>query len=99
VGRFIERWDSLGSPRRDLLRDPQSSAGWRREQAVIAIIVDNDGASGVAERSGESVTTVVPSTSNVTRATHFMPSTQQNERDSRLTPTARAEQVRSIAVV
>jgi len=66
---------------------------------VFAIVMDNDDTGRVAERSGESDTTVVPSTSNVTWTTHFTPSTQQNERDSRLTPTARAEQVRSIAVV
>jgi hypothetical protein len=99
VGRFIERWDSLGPPRRVLLRDPRSSTGWRREQGMLAIIVDNDGARGVAERSGESATKVVPSTSNVTWTTHFTPSTQQNGRDSRLAPAARSEQVRSIAVV
>jgi mRNA interferase MazF len=63
-----------------------------------AVIVSNDGANIAAERSGQGVITVVPVTSNISRAYPFQVLLPANatglEHDSK----AQAEQVRSVSV-
>ncbi len=63
-----------------------------------AIIVSNDGANAIAERSGEGVVTVVPVTSNVTRVYPFQVLLSAERTGLAVDSKAQAEQVRSIAV-
>jgi len=72
--------------------------GSEADKVRPAVVVSNDGANGMATRSGRGVVTVVPVTSNVTRVYPFQVLLRAAEcglaRDSK----AQAEQVRSISV-
>jgi mRNA interferase MazF len=63
-----------------------------------AIIVSNDGANVVAERTGMGIVTVVPVTSNVTRVYPFQVLLPAGSTGLELDSKAQAEQVRSISV-
>lgn len=63
-----------------------------------AIIVSNDGANVVAERTGMGIVTVVPVTSNITRVYPFQVLLPAGSTGLELDSKAQAEQVRSISV-
>jgi mRNA interferase MazF len=63
-----------------------------------AIIVSNDGANIVAERTGMGIVTVVPVTSNITRVYPFQVLLPAGSTGLELDSKAQAEQVRSISV-
>jgi mRNA interferase MazF len=63
-----------------------------------AVIVSNDGANGTAARLGRGVVTVVPVTSNVTRAYPFQVGLSAQATGLHTESKAQAEQVRSVAV-
>lgn len=63
-----------------------------------AIIVSNERANSMATRLGRGVVTVVPLTSNVSRALPFQPLLPAVSTGMRLDSKAQAEQVRSVAV-
>jgi mRNA interferase MazF len=63
-----------------------------------AVIVSNDRANAVAERSGRGVVTVVPVTSNVARIFPFQTLLPSAASGLRIDSKAQAEQVRSVSV-
>jgi mRNA interferase MazF len=63
-----------------------------------AVIVSNDRANATAERLGRGVVTVVPVTSNVSRAFAFQTLLPADATGLRVDSKAQAEQVRSVAV-
>ena len=63
-----------------------------------AIIVSNDGANAIAERSGEGVVTVVPVTGNTARVLAFQVLLPAAATGLSVDAKAQAEQVRSVAV-
>src|SRR3954447_14186433 len=78
----------------DFDRIQGSESGKRR----AAVVVSNDAANAVAERTGRGLVTVVPVTSNVTRVYPFQVLLPADSGGLRVESKAQAEQVRSVSV-
>jgi len=84
-----------GEIRLTVLKPTRGSEANKRRPAVI---VSNDRANSIAQRSGRGVVTVVPVTSNVARVFAFQALLPAEETGLRVDSKAQAEQVRSVAV-
>jgi mRNA interferase MazF len=80
------------------LVDLDPAQGSEASKLRPAVIVSNDAANRVAERTGRGVLTVVPVTSNVTQVFPFQVLLRADESGLRRDSKAQAEQVRAVAV-
>jgi mRNA interferase MazF len=80
------------------LTDLEPARGSEANKQRPAVIVSNDRANAVAERSGRGVLTVVPVTSSVARVFAFQALLPAEDSGLRRDSKAQAEQVRSVAV-
>lgn len=78
------------------LVDLNPPRGSEADKIRPAVVVSNDAANRVAERTGRGVITVVPITSNATRIYPFQISILAGEGGLHIASKAQAEQVRSI---
>lgn len=80
------------------LTDFEPAQGSEADKRRPAVIVSNDRANAVADRSGRGVVTVVPVTSNVSRVFPFQTLLRAESTGLRVDSKAQAEQVRSVSV-
>ena len=80
------------------LTDLEPARGSEGDKRRPAVIVSNDRANAMAQRTGRGVVTVVPVTSNVARVYAFQALLPAGATGLRTDSKAQAEQVRSVAV-